>query len=180
MIEPNDKHELDAQIRARLLAEAEASRPAFSESLHQRTMAAVRARASVSPASREPERTLSPPARQSRPWRGWSLSIATALATCVMLWAGWRAWDSQRGPGQDRGPAPQVAEQPVAVQPERDGGLPISPPVSEELTALVDNTIAQSQWAYLDHDARLATDLVLSQLPFDLPSGDEPLDEPPM
>ncbi len=43
-----------------------------------------------------------------------------------------------------------------------------------EIDALVDSTMVQQQWAYLDHDARLAAEVLLDQLPFDVMSVVEP------
>jgi hypothetical protein len=41
---------------------------------------------------------------------------------------------------------------------------------AEQVVMLVDATLTTGQWAYLDHDARVAVDMLVGQLPFDIES----------
>jgi len=204
--------EKERRLREGLLSEADATRPEFSDPLHQRTMAAIRARSVerdqkprdlVAKSVAETRRAVDQAAIVTTRWsttkkmrggtRGtWSLAAVVALAVSLMLWAGLprdESADSERRADQTPGGAESIGARPGAPadDPSRNIAqgnaaadqlrLALSPPVGEELAALVDASITRPQWAYLDHDARLATDLVLSQIPFELTDAMAALDK---
>ena len=148
----------------RLRREALTSRPEFSETLHSRIRRAVRqCEAGKAPARRRPA------AIQLFP-RG---AFATVAAICVLgsLVIAWQSIEGVRESGtvgvdavDDREFAAHMAASVVEMA---DRAV-------EEIDALVDSTMVQQQWAYLDHDAQLVVQVLLDQLPFDVMSVDEP------
>jgi hypothetical protein len=142
----------DAQsLGERLRAEARASRPEFSDSLYAATCQAVRQRAALKPR----------PARRAG-WRRVLVAVAASLlAAAVFVWQGWH----------------NAAPQPVAQEdtPADANSVPSAMGVSlattnlDALTALIDqldNLVnPATQWADLDHDARLAVETFTDRLP---------------
>jgi hypothetical protein len=70
-------------------------------------------------------------------------------------------------PPQPEPPQPELPPQPWE-QPRLDPLDAVAGGTAETVGNLVDATLTKSQWAYLDHDARIAADLMLAQLPLDL------------
>jgi len=146
-------------LAERLRREAEADRPAFSEELHQRICLMV-----------EQSDVPSPPKKASPTGRRVWVAIAATIVLAGTVLLAWRP------------PGPEVVE---IDNTEEDATLAA---VSEELEGLTDVTqlttdgalrmdlaLTTEGWADLDHDARLATELVLNQLPLDmLASSEEP------
>ncbi len=166
----NKSTEKEARLRARLTAEAEAGRPEFSQRLHDRIMQSIRE------ASR-------PRARGFAPRRmAFLLSVAGSAVAVAALLVFWLARDVDRESTAAHTPAPPAvdtgtdeAPQPdLALSPREETLTSVAPPAADRLTALVDATFTGSQWAYLDHDARLAASLVLGHLPFELPVEEVP------
>lgn len=142
------------RLMERLRAEVESDRPAFSPELHARLMRTVRQRQPARQTARRPRKSL------------WWLSAAAAVAAAVLAWFVAR-------PANDPAPTtPRMAVVDPAPLPR------VGPPTAAELTALVDATFAGPQWAYLDHDARLATQLVLNHIPFELSPDGTPTEPP--
>jgi len=169
----HESPEHEDRLRARLSDEAAAERPEFSAALHERIMESVR----------------QSPQAAAAPIRGWRriapkiLIAASAVAATVVL----ALWFAQSADERSRAERPAPPPAPREVSPESRPEPAIGPPGVDEsslavaptpdadgLTALVDATFAGSQWAYLDHDARLAADMVLSHFPFEFPETELP------
>jgi hypothetical protein len=149
-------------LAERLRHGARQERPAFSEELHSRIMLAIRnaeprtvhlasveVAAAVAAVAPEP-RTLQPAARRNgNAWLHSKILSWAALAAALLVMAvgGWRL----------AGLSPAH----VDSQPTQIGESP-SPPSS-------DGTYT---WADLDHDARLTSQLVVDQMPFETPYED--------
>jgi hypothetical protein len=147
--------------------EAARSRPAFSEALHARVCAAIE-RTSHGSSCLPPRR---PSFTSRRPW--WSLAAAAAL----VLGAAWAAW-WLRGPRDPAAPPHDVRTQ-IAKAPPAPTPVPEPPAdpdtifgstgqIAEQFSAFVDSALTSSQWAYLDHDAQVAMQLLVDQLPLDV------------
>lgn len=164
-------HELPEEERrllARLTVEAADERPEFSQTLHDRIMQSVR----------EASPTVVRLARRRTVLRFWMAGSAAAVALLLAVWPG-RGVDRH---STAEAPVPH-ADGPVVPDPgtaalhddQRKTALTtVVPPAAGRLTALVDATFSGSQWAYLDHDARLAASMVLDHLPFELPAAEVP------
>lgn len=152
----DDGHEGD--LARRLRAEAAADRPDFSEGLHARIMASL-------PADRPAIDAGRPRPVRGRRWLAGSLSAAMLMAGVVI---GWHV----RGMGVGQTAAPK--ETAVA---ESDTPLAAMGAVryagGAEVGRMIDEGFARSQWAYLDHDARLAAELIMDQLPLELAFAEE-------
>ncbi len=138
----------------RLKNEAEASRPEFSESLHARICEAVRS-GEVSPRRRAATRSRRPPA--------YACVAAACLAVVSVV-----AW-------QLAGPrTPEPGGTALTVQtPEQLGELYALREPADHLAAA--DPLPSQDWAYLDHDARVVTRLLVDQLPLNtLASNGEP------
>ncbi len=166
----NESIETEARLNARLVAEATADRPTFSQALHDRIMQSVR---------EAPPRTASGLVRRRLAFRLWIAGSAT-VAAVILLLAAWLARNvdpdaravrpepARPRHGAPADPAtdpPDADETPLAV---------VAAPAADQFAALVDATVTGSQWAYLDHDAQLAAGLVLDHIPFSSPTTDIP------
>jgi len=156
-------------LAGRLREEALQARPEFSESLHARVQAAVReARLEHEQAKRQPHpRTIA---------LRWTLAAAMAAGLLV---AAALAWQVAKGPRV--GPSPQDVARDDRPGPESRDPPPEAPdPLSEWLAAAdaargavllldqwADETLVAEPWADLDHDARLALELLVERIPFD-------------
>ena len=142
----------DALGRA-LRAAARDDRPAFSESLHARIVAAL-------------------PANSPRASRGWSASSrfrqwsVAALAGSLLVAFGLVAWQSMT----PEPTTPLVAEDVTAFDPV----TMIARTDGAEVGLMLDQTLVRSQWAYLDHDAKIAANLLIEQLPFRVAASEQP------
>lgn len=173
LISPEDERRLAERLRS----EAEAQRPAFSEELHRRIVDAVAPR-NVRPRTTGGRRT----------WLAVALVAGVVIAATVAV-SRYLDRETPEGPvpretavaPREKLPSPEPPPQPKLPPPQRK--LPPPQPVeqprldpldavaggtAETVGNLVDATLTKSQWAYLDHDARLAADLMLAQLPLDL------------
>jgi hypothetical protein len=149
----------ETALAQRLRGEAHASRPEFSEQLHARICAAIRMHRPRSQAPRKTSLTL----------RRWACAAATAAcAAGVVLAAGRAFWRAD--------PRHDLTDRAVAaVEPSAPPDLEaLASGTAQRWGALVDAAWTTSQWAYLDHDARLAANLLLDQLPLELAASKEP------
>jgi len=178
-IRPEDERRLAERLRC----EAEAQCPEFSELLHRRIVDALGAR-QVEP--RKDFRSRFGP----RTWLVGALVASVAIVATVAI----SPYLDRRQPPvapqpketavvpPDASQLPQPVRQPEARSPGAEKARidPIDAVAggsAETVGNLVDATLTKSQWAYLDHDARVAADLVLAQLPLDLSVLDEEVEQ---
>jgi hypothetical protein len=66
----------------------------------------------------------------------------------------------------------------AAVDPlaELEGMSEVADRAVEQLSELIDSIVVVQQWAYLDHDTRLAVQGLAGYLPFDVPQALSPVD----
>lgn len=152
----------------RLRQEAKRTRPAFSESLHARICRAV-----------EQGEMAEPPRPAARP-RSRRVTIAAAVAATLAVGVAYLMWqgDSPSGPFSPSGSVPNPGDIVDSAGQEKDIVEP-RPGMDEEfpsptdvpgnlvvdIGSLVDSTMTNRRWAYLDHDAQLAARMLLDQLP---------------
>jgi hypothetical protein len=151
----------------RLRREAEASRPAFSEELYERICLVVKLDDGLSP----PE-TASPRSETAspRPNRRLWLSVA---ATLLLAGTSLLAW--QLNNPNTPVTLPPIDNNSIASIPQDLDGISEITDNTAAGALLVDSALTTEGWAYLDHDARVATELILNQLPLDaLASSVEP------
>lgn len=136
-----------------LRQEARATRPEFSQELHERIRQAVR----------QDELLLArnPPAASWRQ-RLMPLTVAAALLLGVSLTAFWVSGPPDRGPEATR-PAESVKTTESVADPFELAGE--TGRAAEHLGLLMDSALSQQQWGYLDHDLQLAARLLIDQLP---------------
>ena len=161
----NESIETEARLNARLVVEAAADRPEFSQVLHDRIMQSVR---------EAPPRAVRGPVRRRLAPRLWMVGSATVAAVAILL-AAWLA----RGVDPDSTaarPGPSIPPDPVTDLPDADDTplAVVAAPAADRFAALVDATVSGSQWAFLDHDAQLAAGMVLNHIPFSTPQTDTP------
>jgi hypothetical protein len=166
-----DKHAHDEKraMADRLRNEARQTRPTFSESLHAKICRAV-----------EGSKIAEPP-RRVAPSRLGRIGIAAALAASLVVAVSYLVWQGSTpsGPEFPRRLMPKPdnlasldGQEDIAVEPDPELGpdedlqsptdVPGNPAV--DIGLLVDATLADRRWAYLDHDARLAARMLLTQL----------------
>jgi hypothetical protein len=150
--------EQERELAERLRREAEASRPAFSEALHSRFVEAIREHAGQAGVER----------RVARPWRRPAyLGVVAACAAACLVVATLVVLRRAESPGLTSGTPTTTAL--AHPSPDPLAGLDALADVSNlaatDVGALVDSTLARKQWAYLDHDARAATEMLLDNLP---------------
>jgi hypothetical protein len=126
--------------------------------------------------------------------RWWAVAAAAAVLAGALCVASWLRKPTGAGPTPpdahvvvDQKPvrtsdAEMIAEAPTpAPDRERIAEAPAPAPdaemiadttgrVAEQFGMLVDSTLTTGQWAYLDHDARVAAQLLIDQLPLSLAS----------
>ena len=152
-------------LRQRLRQEAEQASPAVSETFHERLCRAIR-RGKIDDSGVCPE-----PLPERLSLRYLAPAIAAA---CLILMVGalWQTLGPIVRPNRVHVVPPQVARAPA---PPTDG--PKIPVDAMSLTQLGDDTLARvsavvdtatvsPQWAYLDHDARLAMQMFADRFPF--------------
>lgn len=150
----------------RLRREAEASRPAFSEELHERICLVIERGDAPSPL----KMPSSPPEIPSRPKRRLWLTVA---ATLLLAGTSLLAW--QLSNSNTPGPVTAIDDGSIAMISQDLDGFSEMTDNTMAGALLVDSALTTEGWAYLDHDARMATGLVLNQLPLDtLASSVEP------
>ena len=142
----------------RLRQEAFDGREGFSEAIHQRLCEAIRkCNVAPTPVLDEPMRIRRPPYRL--------LVLATAASLTVAAATVWWAIQGDRE-SRLQGDLPAVVEVPTVSQEPLPQPAEVPPgpaanyPAPGEIVSLVDSTVTSSQWAYLDHDARVAWNLV--------------------
>lgn len=151
----------DDPLAAGLRDAAAASRPPFSEQRHARIMAAVE----------QAGRNASPARGRPRPGAPrWLAAMAAALVAALGItwWYGVRSPQIAGSPQQSALAGSDTGEglddvRAMAQAPDR---------TAEQLDLLMESTLAR-RWAYLDHDARVATQLLMEQLPLDLLASGE-------
>jgi hypothetical protein len=189
--------EEEQRLAERLRREAQAARPVFSEQLHARICravqqydAGVRVQGAAPAHPGLPETAESPavnPEASTAPQRahgvrhlrilprrwwqrfGW---LRVAVAAALLLSVPLAAWWLHRSPGLGVGPG-EIGRAPLEVPEAVPDPDMITGPVArtaEHLRLLVDPTASAGQWAYLDHDARVAYQLLMDQLPLDIAS----------
>jgi len=162
--------EQEKRLAERLKAEAREDRPSFSEALHGRIVRSL-------------EKAPAPPRpRSSTAWLGhpW---LSVAVAATVLVGGLVVAWRIQRVEEPVAGPSPNEfadAHVPASVVPELETPEietpKPDPPADEDpleglagdVAPMVDLALTEPQWAYLDHDMKLAANLLMDQLPFEL------------
>ena len=165
MTEPKKSHDV---LRSALKDDAAASRPVFSEELHAKIVGAIqeKTRQKTSVALRRvPRRTA---------MAGWlAVAAASLLVGGTLL-----AWHlaSNRIPSTPPGIAPSrpavVLAQADEPEMDLDELAGLANDAAKDLDLLVRTRLTEGRWAYLDHDARLAAEALLDQLPFDLAAWD--------
>ena len=151
---PTEDHD---RLADALRREARTTRPAFSESVHARVRQAVNA-----------ERTIVAPQRTAMPWRRhWVplVAVAAVLLLAVSLTAWWLNKPSPFEPELTRT---------TASEPDLTGFASITGLAAEQLGQLVDSTLMQQQWGYLDHDVQLAAQMFMELLPVGPATGETP------
>ena len=156
MTEPISPEE-EMALADRLKQEAWASQPEFSEALHERICQAIEDTATLAP------RHAATSLRRPR------MAYAAAAAVCVVgvpLLA-WRL---------------SVALAPQALPPELAPAVVHAPEAPDELLAqnippshllAIDAGRSMQDWADLQHDARMATQMLIDQLPLEMTSPAE-------
>ena len=137
-------------VAARLRQELAASRPAFSEGLHDRLCMAVRQQQAGA---------------ASRRGHGFSRWAPLAAAACLLI-AACVAWRVIGGVGD--GGAPRIA----GVQRASIGSMTgLADEVVAKTGATVDAAMKAQRWAYLDQDVQIALEMPAARLPFDVVSS---------
>ena len=159
----NTARQSEARLAERLKAEAGATRPEFSQSLHERICeAALKSEARATP--------LPKAMRLGRRRIHAIVAAATIVILTVVAW--WATHPRQPGPGPDEQEI--VEKQPEQPEPPPDAVDPLDGlnnlvgvpgRKARDLDSLVASTMTEQRWAYLDEDARTATRLLIDQLP---------------
>jgi len=155
--ESNDAQDLDATDRDlvdRLRADAEAARPEFSAELHDRICARL------DTTERSDVLDAPPDTRVARWWARrawWSMAALLTIATTIVI-----VWSNR---------APDVTKS-TSLTPDPLAGLETLASASgdavTDIGAAVASVLAFDPWEDLEHDARVAADLLLDQLPLGL------------
>jgi hypothetical protein len=189
------------ELADRLRGEASANRPEFSASLHARLCRISRlcTGRTECPPDTPREVLTAAAARHQRPRHGATAgrvarwAVAVVAASCLLA-AVALAWRASVPPAAERDevaanvpavapevprpfppePAPVVA----AIDPlaELEGMSEVADRAVEQLSDFIDSIVVVQQWAYLDHDARLAVQGLAGYLPFDVPQAISPVD----
>lgn len=146
-----------------LRQEALDGRVGFSDAIHQRLCEAIRK------CDAAPSPVIDEPVRIRGGTYGW-LVLATAASLTVAAATVWWAVQADRE-SRLQGDLPEVVEVPAVSQEQmpQTADAPPRPaasyPAPGEIVSLVDSTVTSSQWAYLDHDARVAWKLFAEVVP---------------
>jgi hypothetical protein len=146
-------------LAERLKAEGHRECAEFSESLYARVVLAVRQR-QAQPACR-------PAARRASRW-----AIAAATAACAAGVAWLLVWHAAPPQVPQPGPAEISARQAAPAVDLGDVAESIDR-TAQDLGALVETAVATHQWGGVDHDAKLAVDMVLGPWQLEAPEGRE-------
>jgi len=162
-MDKNTARRREASLAERLKAEAGATRPEFSRSLHER----------ICEATLKSEARATPLPKAMLLGRRRIHAVVAATTIVILTVAVWWATHPQRpGPGPDEQKIvekqPQQPESPLdAVDPLRGLNDLVETPGDKirDLDSLVASTMTAQRWAYLDEDARTATRMLIDQLP---------------
>ena len=165
----------ETALADRLKREAEATRPEFSEALHERICRAILSADHVAQSGPRPGL----PREASTSGR---LPTYTAVAVAVALSLTLIVWQAVHQPGPTF--TPTLIVKPTMPAPNPEPGPPIEPPeypleslhalvdfandVPGRVDATVDSTLLGGQLAQLDHDVRLAASLLTGPLPLEM------------
>ena len=165
----------------RLRREAFASRPTFSEPLHDRIVRAVQWRRAEESEAHANSRPLTAAGYSPAAW--FSRGAIAACALCAVA-IGWWLSDNHRPPnlpandsvaaaGSQAGPAsaPNDAAAPTTELPSIGE---LADRAADSLDELAAAASLKPQSAQLEHDARLAADMLIERLPIDVHLADEP------
>jgi len=145
-------------LRCRLVREAEATRPAFSETLHEQICRAVQESRATGPVATSHGSS----ARRRFRWAA-AMAIATSILVAVLVW---QTVEERANPGSGA----TIAKAPVPVETASDTDLDrvaeLTGGATESVDAWLDSTLASQRWAYLDHDAQVALEAIADRLPF--------------
>ena len=142
-----ETHDDKGNLADRLRHEAKQTYPPFSELLHARICRAVEENEMV-----EPRRLTT----QRLPGR---VGIAAAVAATLAVGLLYLAWNYDSS--SETVTKPNEIAMDEGLQPPID--IPSNPAVG--IGVLVDETLTDRRWAYLDHDVQLAASMLLDQLP---------------
>ncbi len=164
-------------LARRLKQEAAGTWPEFSESLHGRIVEAV-AEEYARPKAASAVRTSD---RRRRLAFAAALAAACLILVGVMSW--WPGFTGAPGDGVAGDPPdvpsyyPPAPEEPHIPDPSvlAKAHLKVMIGVAEPLDWLLAPTVEENRWAYLDHDAHVAMELVTAQLTLDLFARNEDL-----
>ena len=166
-----DKTSADRQALAqRLKSEATADRPEFSDELHARIVGAVRQTENFRDRGKTPSSLL--PDSSLRRFRWAFIGVAAACAVVVLTAAWWVGGRQVPQPGGLQPEAPVARGQPSEPLTSPDRIMEIADASSQRLTDAVDS-VALDRWAYLDHDAKVALDMLTDPLPLGIASQGE-------
>lgn len=140
----------------RLKREAEASRPAFSETLHARICRALQQRKAT--VYRHPATLWS-----RRRWVFAAVAAACLVGTLLVV------RQVVHSPRPQPGPSEIVHQPRPTREPTSDPLAPVNALVGlPERAPKVESTLLAGQWAHLDHDARVAASLLIDPLPLEM------------
>jgi len=175
----------EERLASRLRSEAKSTRPEFSESLHERIcqtleglsqsrasgatgVSPVPGHKSTSAAERVP--TAARPWAIRRPYRSWATVAAVCLVGVLLA-----VWQLDVLPGPERSETADSAPQPSEVDEEIAVMLDAFDDPAGHIDVLVELTLLEERWAYLDHDARLLGQMLSDSLPLEThPAGELP------
>lgn len=158
----------EQSLRDQLRREADATRPAFSEMLHERIWHVVQ----------ESEKPKAVPERHSEfssRHRRWGLVtvISASLLAAVFVW---QAAKDQATLDSSLTGSIKAETPPLSVDAELHADLEqiatLTGGVTETVDAWLDTTLTEQRWAYLDQDATVFLETITKSLPFGLASID--------
>ena len=155
-----DTHEENTALTELLKQEAEQTRPVFSGALHARICRAVD-EADMAERPRPVDRR-----RLVRVIIDVAVVASLVVGVFYLLYQGATPNPITPNPDSMAGPG-STGHGVVEPEPEEDLQTPIDMPVNTvvDIGLLVDSTLTNGRWAYLDHDAQLAANMLLDQLP---------------
>jgi hypothetical protein len=162
--------EQEKRLAEQLKAEARLDRPSFSEALHGRIVRSIE----EAPA---PPRPRSSTAWLGHPWLSVAVAATVLVGGLVVAWRIQRVEEPVAGPSpndfaethvpESVAPAPETPEI-EAPQPDPSTDQDPLEGLAGDVAPMVDLALTEPQWAYLDHDMKLAANLLMDQLPFEL------------
>jgi hypothetical protein len=104
-------------------------------------------------------------------------AVCLAAGLAVAWQSGWLSWPQEQAiefqVAEENGAAPTIAQSAAPQETAHDFEkmAALVDEVTEQVGKLVESTISEQQFAYLDHDAGLALRGLAQALPFELPEG---------